>query len=153
MSERFEPIRIEKSEVNMLLNSEAISAVWKLHRVIKLIYQKAKNVGYKVEWERKPEEGSYAFYFKNGKDYLLYFGCWLAFAQEVGHPLCIGVRDDWVEGLKKRLIDSSPYETIPFSDPKPHTMCCVPEEFLSENDAASKIWEWMQPIILGVSNV
>ena len=151
LSKRFEPIRFNKSEVYMLQDPDVLRAVWKLSKLIRLISEKAKGAGYKVKMEVDYKGGSYGFYMGKDNKYLLYFGCWVAFAEKVHHPLCIGVEDSSGDDVRRRFIESSPAEPISFADHHGSwTMRWVDEEDMSTNDSAGTIWESIQPMVVGV---
>jgi hypothetical protein len=150
LSERFEPISLTKAEIQMLIDPKTIEAVWKLNKLITLIYQKAKSAGYTVAWEKSHQEGNFGFYFRIGKQDVLYFGCWLSFSKHVSHPLCIGVEDDWGEEFKDKFKISSPFEIVPFFERTAWTMSWVPDQDLDDDDAGDKLWRSIQPILGGI---
>jgi hypothetical protein len=150
LSKRFQPLKFTDSEVNLLQQPEVLSTVSKLSKLVSLVFQKAESAEYTVKWERAYQDGSYGFYFKNGTKDLLYFGWWVSFSQKSLHPLCFGIEDKWGDDLKRRFLNTNPYETITIKDKTRWTMSWVPDILLSDDDAASKIWECIEPIVQGL---
>ena len=153
LSKRFEPVSFSTKEVEMLLHSDALTAVWKLSKLIRSVSEKARSAGYSIKEETDYQGGSYGFYLMNGPTHRLYFGCWIEFTKVVDQPLCFGVEDNWGADLKARFLASTPYKTHSFIHPRAWTLACVPNELLTDSrDVAESIWEVVIPIATAIFN-
>jgi hypothetical protein len=156
LTERFGPLTFSTEELRMSFSGDfplAFRAVRKMEWLVDEIRTKAEN--YKTApTEKKERKHEYGVYFKNAKgDYLLWFGIWPLVCEEVGSPLCFGVDQSWVRGVRLKEAFSAAYsgETRPFD--KNWIMGWVSQESLKGDDPVGRVWALMAPLLEALTKV
>jgi hypothetical protein len=59
----------------------------------------------------------------------------------------MAVDDGWSDDHRERFIRACPHGTISYSDTRAWTVSWIAEDLLSDENAATKVWKNLQPIL------
>lgn len=156
LDDRFGPIKFSEEEISMLLSIKDFSTDFYAMRKVQFVIEKIADYqkrNYKLDWEREKE--SYGFYFKQGKDDLLWFGIWrTALKVDGAHQLCIAVDRSWGREVTEAFLEVCKKEKkklVDIEEGGKWIVTWISDEFLQSNDSDGQVWKELKPILEAVS--
>jgi len=142
-------IVLSKEEVRMLFSKEIPKALETLEELIGEIQGKSSEYRSKLSGSKSLSSGEYGIYFKDDRGHdILWFGVWMPFWKQEGHPICFGVHDKWPSAIRQAFCSTYRGETQRFEK---WILGCVREEDLEKENALEIIWAQLAPILQAIT--